>query len=204
MDAWKQNFKPIFLLVLINLVNLAVYSASRDSLNFKASFYITTRPVSDAVLAPNVQVGFRTSDFNNTSRNQYLQVGFNYLNYALYSPRRPLYSYYSEDLKQYSAELDYRFLLRKNKFWAPHFQFSYYKMDYTQYFNQFNVAGMMYEIGFQNGRIYHKPGKSWMNVLYWGFGVSQHQWASIDKISRFQFTNMMVYLNWQFGFKSMN
>lgn len=205
MDALKPVFKPIFLLVLINLVNQAVYSASKDSLNFKPSFYVTTRPISDALLAPNIQAGFRTSDFNNTSRNQYLQLGFTYGNYALYFPRRPYYTYYGDGLKHYSAELDYRFMFRKNKFWSPHFQLSYFQASYDRFFSFPNkVTGLMYEAGFQNGRIYHKPSKSMMNSINWGLGVLYHKWQSPDASDKIEYRSLVVYLNWQFGFKSMN
>lgn len=205
MVALKPFFKPIFSLVLVNLVNQAVYSASKDSLRFKPSLYITTRPITDAFLAPNVQVGFRTSDFNNNSRNQYLQLGLTYGNYALYLPRRPFYTYSGDDLTHYSAELDYRFMLKKNTFWSPHFQLSYFQANYDRFFSfPDKVTGLMYEVGFQNGRIYHKPGKSMMNSINWGVGVLYHQWKSSDALNQIQYKALMVYLNWQFGFKSLN
>jgi hypothetical protein len=117
-------------IVLVCSVNIEVDAITKDSLNFKPSFYITTRPVTDALLAPNIQVGFRTSDFNNASRNQYLQLGFDYGSYALLSSRRDIiYSSSRPNKFHYSASMDYRFLTRKNKFWSPHFQLSYFKSN---------------------------------------------------------------------------
>ncbi len=203
MDFLKLAFIRFFLIVLIYSVNNKVDAFTKDSLDFKPSFYITTRPVTDALLAPNIQVGFRTSDFNNVSRNQYLQAGFTYGNYALLSTRRNvLYSSNRPNNINYSAELDYRFLLRKNKFWSPHIQITYCQIDYERFYNLNKITGLIYEAGIQNGRIYHKPGKSMMNSIHWGAGVLRHRWQSYGGANKYDYTALIVYLNWQFGQKS--
>lgn len=201
LKARSFILKLIFCAVMID-ANLEVYASVRDSVTFKSSFYMTTRPITDALLAPNIQIGFRTSDFKNTSRNQYLQCGFTYGNYAFFSSRRMFYADPNKEFKQYSAEMDYRFLFRKNKFWSPHLQLTYLNSGYDRYLNVNNLTGLIYELGFQNGRIFHKPGKSMMNSINWGFGVLQHHWQSPNMQSRYEYRALIIYLNWQFGQKS--
>lgn len=200
----KLEYRNILFLILFLVINHNVVAASRDSVSFKPSFYATTRPITDALLSPNIQVGFRTSDFNNASRNQYLQAGFTFGNYAILSSRRDVYYSSSSMLKKhYSAELDYRFLFRSNKFWSPHLQVSYMVYNPERYFDLSPVNGILYEIGFQNGKFYHKPNKNMINTIYWGLGFMQHSLRSLDGHGTYQYSGMMIYLNWQFGFKSM-
>jgi hypothetical protein len=65
------------------------------------------------------------------------------------------------------------------------------------------VNGILYEIGFQNGKFYHKPNKNMINAIYWGLGFMQHSLRSLDGHGAYQYRGLMIYLNWQFGFKSM-
>ena len=183
-----------------------VFGKTVDStINFKTNVYISTRPVQDALLNPNVQIGFRTTDLNNRPKNKYLQLGVNYSSFALLNYRRPQYSNLRQagNVKHYVVETDYRFLTKRNKFWSPHLEFSYYNFQLTNWWLTYPVKGIAVNIGFQNGKFYHQSSKSVFNALYWGLGAQYMKDLKNTSSYSDRSITMMIYLNWQFGYKSM-
>lgn len=187
--------------------SIGLMAATGDStINFKTSLYVSTRPVQDALLNPNIQIGFRTTDLNNKPKNNYLQLCFNYSSFAKLNYRRPEYSTLrqAENVQHYVVEADYRFLIKRNKFWSPHVEFSYYSFLLTNWWMPpYSIKGISVNCGFQNGKFYHHPDKSVFNSLYWGLGAQYTKdLKNLSSYSDYSFA-MMIYLNWQFGFKSI-
>lgn len=199
-------FKGLVFAFIVS-VSISLMGTTVDStINFKTNVYISTRPFQVALLNPNIQIGFRTTDLNNRPKNKYLQLSFNYSSFAKLNYRRPEYSTLrqAENVKHYVAEVDYRLLIKRNKFWSPHIEFSYYNFLLTNWWMQATpVKGIAVNCGFQNGKFYHHPNKSTFNALYWGLGAQYMRDLKNTSSYSQESITMMVYLNWQFGFKSM-
>ena len=195
----------VLLIVGFVLFSLSLQGANKDStITFKTKFYVASRPLNDALLIPNIQFGFRTHDFYNQPKNQFFQVGLSFANYAIYSPRKPqYYSFWQIPGRiQYNAEMDYRCLVRRNRFWGPHLEFTYFKAEEIKYALYYRLKGYSIDAGFQNDRYFSNSSKSIFNALYWGAGL---KYSVYDRApySSYKKLNVILYLNWQIGFKSM-
>lgn len=212
-----ENMLKLTLSILLLVFGFIFQAKAEEPKRKEVKSYVGFKPIGLITGNPNIQFGFRSYRYDSIKKpsNQFLEIGLCYP-YTKTLIKNDNYLYSSGKISPFflaiQADISYRFLSKRNKYWAPLFE-SEYVTSTHKFPNNFPVYRSRYlflKLGFLNGKYYFKDSKKTFHSINWGaafrykvllnnfYGYPNSPMAQYV-FYEFEDYSFKIYVTWQFG-----